>query len=86
MHPAKRRYKLTGNSVGTYWKESATATQTVAPICQHDDDLHSRVKSPWPGRSKYNRPATQNLKMRYILWDRLRANRRIGRHIGGTCG
>ena len=52
---------------------------------QHDDDLCGCFESRGPRRSESSGPATENLKMRCRLWDRLRANSGIGRHAGSNC-
>src|SRR5215510_4302127 len=51
----------------------------------HDDELHACFESRWPRCSKSSRPATENLKTRCRLGDRLRANSGIDRHTGGNC-
>ena len=56
-----------------------------APRCQHDDDLHACFESRRPRCSKPSGPATENLKTRCRLGDRLRANSGIGRHAGSNC-
>ena len=43
------------------------------------------LESRWPRRSRSNGPATENLKTRCRLGDRLRANRGIRRHAGSNC-
>ena len=52
---------------------------------KYDDGVYARFESRWPRRSKSSGPATENLKTRCRLGDRLRANRGIGGHAGGNC-
>ena len=52
--------------------------------CQYDE-LHACFESRRPRRSKSSGPATENLKTRGRLGDRLRASRGIGRHAGSNC-